>query len=50
MTPTELPPQPREGCEESFTDMAEGGDDRLLDPETATEWDETEWEWEAIME
>ncbi len=36
---------PREGWEESFTEMVERGGDRLLDPETPTEWDRTEWEW-----
>ncbi|HEX6987574.1 MAG TPA: hypothetical protein VF170_19500 [Planctomycetaceae bacterium] len=36
---------PREGWDEAFAKMAERGDDRLLDPETPTQWDETEWEW-----
>lgn len=36
---------PREGWEESFAEMAELGDDRLLDAETETEWDRTGWEW-----
>jgi len=38
---------PRYGWEEAFKAMAEEGDDRLLDAEiqTATEWDEREWEW-----
>lgn len=36
---------PREGWESSFIEMVERGDDRLLDEETATECDETEWEW-----
>ena len=36
---------PREGWEEQFKEMAERGEDKLLDPETPTEWDRTEWEW-----
>ena len=36
---------PRQGWEEAFAQMADRGDDRLLDPETPTEWDNTEWEW-----
>jgi len=36
---------PREGWEESFRLMAERGDDRLLDPDVPTCWDEEEWEW-----
>ena len=36
---------PRRGWEEQFRAMAELGDDRLLDEETATQWDSTEWEW-----
>ncbi|MCX5757541.1 MAG: AbrB/MazE/SpoVT family DNA-binding domain-containing protein [Candidatus Hydrogenedentes bacterium] len=35
----------REGWEESFKAMAAEEGDRLLDPETPTEWDETEWTW-----
>jgi antitoxin MazE len=41
---------PRQGWEEAFSRMAAAGDDRLLDPETLTTWDETEWEWEAEAE
>jgi antitoxin MazE len=37
--------KPREGWAEAFREMAARGDDKLLDPETATEWDETEWTW-----
>jgi antitoxin MazE len=37
--------KPREGWEESFREMAARGDDKLLDPTTPTEWDETEWQW-----
>lgn len=39
--------QARQGWDEQFRQMAERGDDHLLD-ETAlrlTEWDEEEWEW-----
>jgi antitoxin MazE len=36
---------PREGWAEQFKAMAEAGEDKLLDPETLTEWDKTEWEW-----
>ncbi len=35
----------RQGWEQAFLQMAELGDDALLDPETATSWDDTEWEW-----
>ena len=37
----------RSGWEGRFQEMAEAGDDRLLDAEhlSAGEWDETEWEW-----
>lgn len=37
---------PREGWDAAFADMAERGDDKLLDdvPSTST-WDEEEWEW-----
>ncbi len=37
--------RPRQGWEEEFTRMAEAGDDALLDPETPTEWDKSEWTW-----
>jgi antitoxin MazE len=37
--------KPREGWEEAFAEMARLGDDQLLDPETPTEWDQTEWTW-----
>jgi antitoxin MazE len=36
---------PREGWAEQFQKMAELGDDKLLDPETPTKFDEEEWEW-----
>lgn len=35
----------REGWREAAAEMAQRGEDHLLDPETATEFDETEWEW-----
>jgi antitoxin MazE len=35
----------REGWDEAFAAMANRGDDRLLDDEVATSWDQTEWEW-----
>ena len=38
-------PRPRQGWEEAFGTMAERTDDRLVDPETLTAWDRTEWEW-----
>jgi antitoxin MazE len=37
--------RPRAGWEAKFREMAEQGDDRLLDGEVATAFDETEWEW-----
>lgn len=38
---------PRQGWDEQFAEMAERGDDRLLDPETValSSWDKDEWEW-----
>jgi antitoxin MazE len=36
----------RKGWEEQFKQMAEQGDDRLLDDTlSTTSWDEAEWEW-----
>jgi antitoxin MazE len=35
----------REGWAEAAQAMAARGEDRLLDPETPTTFDETEWEW-----
>lgn len=35
----------RQGWEQAFQDMAQRGDDQMLDPETSTHWDESEWEW-----
>ena len=39
--------RPRLGWEETFSRMAERGDDELLDRESLgpTEWDAAEWEW-----
>lgn len=38
----------RAGWEESFRQMADAGDDRLLDADilSATTWDDEEWIWE----
>ena len=38
---------PREGWAEAFRQMAEAGDDTLLDQDSLplSEWDKTEWEW-----
>jgi antitoxin MazE len=37
--------RPRQGWEQAFRRMHEQGEDVLLDPETPTRWDESEWEW-----
>ena len=37
--------QPRQGWDNAFAQMAEQGDDRLLDEPTPTEWDEEDWDW-----
>lgn len=39
--------RPREGWEEHFKQIAEEGEDKLLDAEflAPTQWDEKEWEW-----
>ena len=38
---------PRQGWEEAFAMMAQRGDDTLLDPEeTASSWDESQWQWQ----
>ncbi len=37
--------RPRSGWAEAFQAMAEAGDDRLLDAQTSTRWDQEEWEW-----
>jgi antitoxin MazE len=36
---------PREGWASAFQEMAERGDDKLLDEPHATKWDRTEWQW-----
>ena len=38
---------PRSGWAEAFSSMAQHGDDKLLDEDTAvsTEWDQSEWRW-----
>lgn len=35
----------RSGWDHAFSTMAQQGDDRLLDEPTATEWEQTEWDW-----
>jgi len=39
--------KPRSGWEEAFREMAQRGDDALLDRESlpSTRWDKTEWKW-----
>ncbi len=37
--------QARQGWEAAFQQMAAAGEDALFDAETATEFDEAEWEW-----
>ena len=36
---------PREGWAEAFRQMAQHGDDALLDEPTLSQWDREEWEW-----
>ncbi|HKX30705.1 MAG TPA: AbrB/MazE/SpoVT family DNA-binding domain-containing protein [Blastocatellia bacterium] len=38
---------PRQGWDEAFQEMAENGDDRLLDDDSMepTEWERHEWQW-----
>ena len=36
---------PRQGWDDRFAAMAEQGDDQLLDPIPAAQWDEEEWTW-----
>jgi antitoxin MazE len=36
---------PRQDWDDAFKQMAEAGDDSLLDQNTWTEFDTTEWEW-----
>jgi len=35
----------REGWDEAFKMMHSEGDDQLLDSETASKWDDEQWEW-----
>lgn len=37
--------RPRHGWEEKFKAMHQRGDDRLLDGDVVSKWDEKEWEW-----
>ena len=37
--------RPRHAWDKQFRDMAEQGDDRLLDEAVPTQWDKDEWEW-----
>jgi antitoxin MazE len=37
---------PRQGWGESFAEMADKLDDRILDEPSSTEWDDNEWTWE----
>ena len=37
--------KPRAGWAAAFADMAQRGDDALLDDPVPTRWDEDEWEW-----
>ena len=37
--------QPRAGWAEAARAMAEAGEDRLLDPPTATQFDDEDWTW-----
>ncbi len=39
------PHKPRQGWDAQFAAMAEHHDDRLLDENIATQWDEEEWTW-----
>ncbi len=36
---------PRQGWDAQFAAMSAQGDDQLLDPTSATQWDEEEWTW-----
>jgi len=37
--------QPRAGWATRFAEMAEKGDDHLLDEAISTQWDQDEWTW-----
>lgn len=45
--PINTPPskKPREGWAEACQDMAQHGNDQLLDEPTATKWESKEWDW-----
>ena len=36
---------PRAGWDEAFAAMAARGDDAMLDEESPSSWDESEWKW-----
>ena len=38
--------RPRRGWDKAFKEMAERGDDALLDAETKNDFDDSEWEWQ----
>lgn len=42
--------RPRAGWDEAFRQMAQQGDDKLVDKNflSATQWDRTEWEWQYL--
>ncbi len=37
--------RPRDGWATTFQEMAEGGNDAVLDDDVPTAFDQTEWEW-----
>ncbi|MEB3312208.1 MAG: AbrB/MazE/SpoVT family DNA-binding domain-containing protein [Snowella sp.] len=37
--------QVREGWEQAFAEMANAGDDILLDENLSTNWEQDEWQW-----
>jgi antitoxin MazE len=37
--------KPRQDWETAFKMMVENGDDKLMDSEIRSSWDEAEWEW-----
>lgn len=39
------PAESRQGWDAAFAQMAAQGDDKLLDPEATSSWDNLEWEW-----
>jgi antitoxin MazE len=40
----------REGWDDAFRLMAERGEDALLDGQITSEWDSTEWGWQAARD